>query len=106
MHINDLANLLEDHLEDAKYINHLTRMNRESNIPKAYQYADEKMHRICAWCPDKAEAERLANNVEFKKWVESLRTGVSEYVKRKISHTICSDCTSSMHETITTPSND
>ncbi|PIV90849.1 hypothetical protein COW46_00725 [Candidatus Gracilibacteria bacterium CG17_big_fil_post_rev_8_21_14_2_50_48_13] len=62
------------------------------NLPKAYQYADDKLHHICAWCPDKEEAERLAHAVEMKKWIESMHTGVSEYVKRKISHVICDPC--------------
>lgn len=67
-----------------------------TNLPKAYIGATDTLHKICAWCPDKEEAERLANQVEFKKWVNSMVNGVSEYIKREISHVICADCAQDM----------
>lgn len=64
----------------------------KDNLPKAYIGSTDKVHNICARCPDKEEAERLAKSAEFTKWMYSMANGVSEYIKREISHVICADC--------------
>lgn len=67
-----------------------------TNLPKAYIGSTDTIHKICAWCPDKEEAERLANSAEFTKWMHAMANGVSEYIKREISHVICADCAQDM----------
>jgi len=97
MNIYEQARYIETHVHDAKHIHYYTRTMGE--VPKAYSHADEKHHHICARCPDKAEAERLANAVEMRKWIESMQSGVTEYIKRRISHTVCNDCATKLKET-------
>lgn len=63
-----------------------------SELPKAYIGSNDKVHHICAWCPDKDEAERLAKSAEFTKWINAMMSGTSEYTRRQISHVICVDC--------------
>lgn len=61
-------------------------------LPNAYQWADDKQHYICAWCPDKDEAEKLVGYIESRKELESVMLYSKNYYHRKISHTICKSC--------------
>lgn len=61
------------------------------HLPRAYQYADEHCHHVCADCPDKEEADTLARQTEERINLEMALAGI-DYVKRMISHTICTLC--------------
>lgn len=63
-------------------------------LPNAYQWADDQQHYVCAWCPDKEEAEKLVEWTESKKECEEMILWGTEYIRKKISHTICNTCLS------------
>lgn len=63
-----------------------------NNLPEAYRGADEHVHHVCAYCPDKEEAEALARGYEKQRELGAMMEGLTDYFHRRISHTICPPC--------------
>ncbi len=63
-----------------------------NNLPQAYRGADEYLHHVCSYCPDKEEAEALARGYERKRELDAMVDGIMDYIHRQISHTICPHC--------------
>lgn len=59
----------------------------------AWQGETDTQHMVCKWCPDAEEVERVVKSLEWKREIDHLLDGYTDYVRKTISHVICPPCT-------------